>query len=140
MPNNLATIPVYLLFQPATMTSNSHSSDDGASLVAVAGTNSTDADLWNVPDRHSTTHQSSLAFQPDALRMMLNSSNNTGVEMFAPAREPSGWAAKEDWATHQTLLTQLYLYEKRPLKEVMRHMENHHNFRATLVIRAVLFS
>ena len=121
------------------MTSNSHSFDDGASLVAVAGTNSTDADLWNVPDRYSTTHQSSLAFQPDALRMFLKTPNSVGVEMIAPAREPSECPAKEDWARRQTLITQLYLYEKRPLKEVMRHMENHHNFRATLVIRAVPF-
>lgn len=121
------------------MTSNSHSSDDGASVVATTGTNSTVADSWSVPDRNSTTHQSSLAFQPDALRMILKSLNSVGVEMIAPAREPSGWAAKEDWTRHQTLITQLYLYEKKPLKEVMRHMENHHDFKATLVIRTVPF-
>ena len=121
------------------MTSNSHSSDNGASLVAIAGANPTDADSSSAPDHQSTAHHIPLAFQSDALRIMSNSPNEVGVGTNAPARESSKWAAKQDWARHQALIKQLYLYEKKPLKEVMRHMEDQHGFRATLVIRAVPF-
>ena len=121
------------------MTSSTHSSDEGASLVAIAGANPTDADSWSAPDHQSTAHHTPLAFQSDALGMMSNVPNEVGVGTNAPARKPSGWAAKEDWMRHQALIKQLYLYGKKPLKEVMRHMEGQHGFRATLVIRTVLF-
>ena len=116
------------------MTSHSHFSNDGASLVAINGANPTDAYSWSAPD-----HQNPLAFQSDALGMMSNVPNEIGVGTNASAKKLSEWAAKEDWARHQALIKQLYLYEKKPLKEVMRHMEGHHGFRATLVIQTVLF-
>ena len=122
------------------MTSSSHSSDEGASLVAIASANATDADSWIAPDHQSTAHKPPLAFQSDALRMMSNSPNEVGVEMNAPTREPNGWAAKEAWARHQALIKQLYLHEKKSLKKVMKYMEDQHGFKATLVSRVVLFS
>ena len=122
------------------MTSNSHSSDEGAILVAIAGANSTDADSGSVPDHQSGAPQSSLTFQPDALSTTVYFPNNVGAETNAPARKTSGWAAKESWTRHQALIKQLYLHEKKPLKEVMRHMEDQHGFRATSVLHAVLFS
>ena len=70
---------------------------------------------------------------------MSNSPNEVGVGMNAPTREPNGWAAKEAWARHQGLIKQLYLYENKPLKEVMSYMKDQHGFKATLVIRVVLF-
>ena len=121
------------------MTSHSHSSNDGASLVNIAGANATGADSWNAPDHQSTAHQIPLAFQSDPLRMMSDSPNEVGVGMNAPTREPSGWAAKEAWARHQPLIKKLYLYKKKTLKEVMRHMEAQHGFKATLVFVAVPF-
>ena len=121
------------------MTSHSHSSNDGVTLAAIAGANPTDAGSWSAPGHQSTAHQTPLAFQSDALGMMSNVPNEVGVGTNAPARERSGWAAKEDWTRHQALIKQLYLYRKKSLKEVMRHMEGQHGFRATLVIRTVLF-
>ena len=121
------------------MASNLYSSDDGASLVAIAGANPTGADSWSPLDHQSTAHQVPLAFQSDALRMMSNPPNEVGVGTNVPNRVPSGWAAKEAWARHRAVIKQLYLHEKKSLKEVMRHMKDKHGFTATLVFRAVLF-
>ena len=118
------------------MTSNSHSSGNGACLGAIAGANPTDAESSSAPGHQ---HQIPLAFQSDALRMISNSPNEVGVEMNTYTREPNGWAAKEAWARHQALIRQLYLYEKKPLKKVMKYIEDQHSFKATLVIRVVLF-
>lgn len=61
--------------------------------------------------------------------MISKSPNEDGVKMNTYTREPKGWAAKEAWTRHQALIRQLY--EKKPLKEVMRHMADQHGFRAT---------
>ena len=87
----------------------------------------------------STAHQNPLAFQSDALGMMSNVPNEVGVGTNATAGKPSEWAVKDDWARYQALIKQLYLYEKKSLNEVMHHMEDQYGFKATLVIRAVLF-
>ena len=121
------------------MTPNSHTSDDGAFLVATAGANPIDADSWSAPDHQSTAYQTPLAFQSDALGMISKFPDEAGVGMNAYDRDPSGWAAKEDWARHQALIKQLYLYEKKPLKEVMRYMEDQYDFRATSVSMLGLF-
>ncbi|KAM0802989.1 hypothetical protein BDR22DRAFT_961051 [Usnea florida] len=113
------------------MTSNSYSLNDGANLVAIASANPTDAESWSPLDHQSTAHQIPLAFQSDALRMMSNPPNEVGIGLTVPNREPNGWAAKEAWARHRALIKQLYLCEKKPLKEVMRHMKDEHGFRAT---------
>ena len=44
----------------------------------------------------------------------------------------SGWATKEDFIRHQTLIGQLY--QRQTLAEVMRFMAGHHGFRATFVV------
>ena len=97
----------------------------------MAGMNPIHLDSLNFPNHQSVSYQSSPAFQPDALPIPFPSSYHLGGPTMAPVTNPSGWAAKETWVKHQTLIKQLYLYEKKPLKEVMRIMESQHDFRAT---------
>ncbi|CAD6593216.1 MAG: hypothetical protein ASARMPREDX12_006943 [Alectoria sarmentosa] len=52
--------------------------------------------------------------------------------MVTHVTKPNGWAAKPNWARHEALIKQLYLYEKKSLGEVMRIMESQHGFRATV--------
>ncbi|KAK0719347.1 hypothetical protein B0H67DRAFT_642710 [Lasiosphaeris hirsuta] len=41
------------------------------------------------------------------------------------------YASQEDWETHRTTITRLYLYEEMTLKQVRKHMEDTHFFYAT---------
>ena len=50
----------------------------------------------------------------------------------------SGWASKEDWVRHQTLISRLYGTQK--LVEVMNFMASQHGFRATFVFQIVLMT
>ena len=68
----------------------------------------------------------------------LCSSNDVSGPAVTSVTGSNGWAAKESWASHQALIKQLYLYEKKPLAEVIRLMESQHGFKATLVYRAAL--
>ena len=121
------------------MTTNSSYSFNGiGTLVAMAGTNPIYADSLNFPDHPSPITPSSLAFQPDPLAITLNSSHDLAGPTIAPVTKAHGWAAKENWARHQALIKQLYLYEKKPLAEVMRLMESQHDFKATLAHQAAL--
>ena len=49
----------------------------------------------------------------------------------------TGWAAKEEWTKREADIRQLYVHEKKPLKEVKRLMEKRHGFKATSVPCAV---
>ncbi|KAI0521125.1 hypothetical protein F5B22DRAFT_39414 [Xylaria bambusicola] len=44
----------------------------------------------------------------------------------------AGWATPSDWASHRSLITALYIDQNRTLKDIMRIMEEKHNFFATL--------
>jgi len=44
---------------------------------------------------------------------------------------PVGWATAEEWAANRDIITNLYIDEKKKLKEVMRIMRDEHNFHAT---------
>lgn len=68
----------------------------------------------------------------------LCSSNDVSAPAVTSVTRSNGWATKESWASHQARIKQLYLYEKKPLAEVIRLMESQHGFRATLVHRAAL--
>ncbi len=48
----------------------------------------------------------------------------------------NGWASKEDWVRHQTIISRLYRTQK--LVEVMNFMASQHGFRATFVFQTVL--
>ena len=128
-----------LSFQPIAMASKPYSSNELGSLVAMAGANPIHANSLSFPDHQSASYQFAPTFQPDALATTLHFPNDVSAPITAPVTERSGWAARQVWARHQALIKQLYLYEKRPLAEVMRLMESQHGFRATLVFRAVLF-
>ena len=52
-----------------------------------------------------------------------------------PQTNRSGWASKEDWIKHQTLIGQLY--RQQSLAKVMAFMEKEHDFRATFVFQTV---
>jgi hypothetical protein len=52
---------------------------------------------------------------------------------------PSGeqellWATNDDWEWHRPEITSLYRDDNKTLKEVMAHMENRYQFRATSVL------
>lgn len=44
---------------------------------------------------------------------------------------PVGWASAEEWAANRDIITNLYIDEKKKLKEVIRIMRDEHNFHAT---------
>lgn len=47
-------------------------------------------------------------------------------------REPRGrWASHADWDRHRPIITQLYIEEGKPLKEVIDILENDYSFKAT---------
>lgn len=33
-----------------------------------------------------------------------------------------------DWEYHKDTLTNLYVYEKKPIEDIITHMRDHHNF------------
>lgn len=105
----------------------------------MAGMNLVHADLPDFPHHHSAFYQSSQASQPDPVAIPLHSPNDFGGPVTAPITHQSDWAAKEAWAEHQAVIKQLYVYEKKPLPEVMRLMESQHGFRATLTHRALIY-
>lgn len=113
------------------MISQSHLSSEMGTLVAIADASTVHADLPGVPDHQSAASHSFPDFQPDVVPSTLYSSNDAVVPTVA-ATNPNGWAATQSWARHQPLIKQLYLYEKKPLAEVMRIMERQHGFRATV--------
>ena len=90
------------------------------------------------PDHQSASHKSSAAFQSDAMPTTPYPSD-VSASMVTHVTKPNGWAAKPNWARHEAIIKQLYMYEKKSLAEVMRIMESQHGFRATSVIHAVLF-
>ena len=90
------------------------------------------------PDHQSASYPSSAALQLDAMAAPPYPSD-VGALGFTHVTKPNGWAAKSNWAGHEALIKQLYLYEKKPLADVMHIMESQHNFRATSVLHAVLF-
>lgn len=120
------------------MTSRSYSSNEVVPLGAMAGANPIPVESLSFPDHQSASSSSSAAFQPDAMASTLSAFNDVGAPMVTLATKPNGWAAKQHWARHQAFIKQLYLYEKKPLAEVMRIMEIQHDFRATSVLHAVL--
>lgn len=120
------------------MTTNSYSSNEIGTLVAMGGTNPIHADSLNFLDHPSPVISTSPAFQPDPLAITLDSSNDLVGPTIAPVAKAHGWAAKESWSRHQAAIKQLYLYEKKPLAEVMRLMKSQHGFKATLVHQAAL--
>lgn len=113
------------------MISHSHLSSEMGTLAAIADASTVHADLTGVPDHQSASSHSFPDFQPDVVPSTLYSSNDAVVPTVA-ATNPSGWATTQSWARHQPLIKQLYLYEKKPLAEVMRIMERQHGFRATV--------
>lgn len=104
----------------------------------VAGAKPIHVETLRSPDHQSVSYPSSAAFQSDAMATTLYFSNEIGIPIRTPAVNSNGWATKQDWARHQALIKQLYLDEKKPLKEVMRLMRNQHDFKATLVLHAML--
>ena len=67
-----------------------------------------------------------------ATSTMSVSSDVLGALSATPQTKWRGWASKEDWIKHQTLIGQLY--RKQSLAEVMAFMEKEHNFKATFVV------
>ena len=53
------------------------------------------------------------------------------------ASHSTGYAAKEEWTKREADIRQLYVHERKTLKEVKRLMESRHGFRATSVPCAV---
>lgn len=43
----------------------------------------------------------------------------------------SRWSTAEDWECYKSRITQLYLEQDKPLKEVMAIMQRDHGFKAT---------
>lgn len=44
------------------------------------------------------------------------------------------YAAPEDWKAHSDVIQNLYLTQRKPLREVMKIMERKYNFHATSVV------
>lgn len=62
----------------------------------------------------------------------------TSVEEHFPDTSASDrvtWASPADWERQKPLITQLYVDEKRSLKQVMEIMADEHDHNATLVTR-----
>lgn len=49
--------------------------------------------------------------------------------MVPPATKPQYPSSPQDWVKHKSEIVELY--DRNELKDVMLHMEQHHNFRAT---------
>lgn len=120
------------------MTSQSHLTNEVGTLVAMNARNPMHTNSLRFPGNQYASDHMSPAFQPDAFAAPLSPSNDIGALTLAPATDANGWATKQDWARHQTLIKQLYRDEKKPLAKVMRFMESQHGFKATSVIHAVL--
>ena len=117
---------------------SSHVSNNVGTLVQIAGANANYAGSMSFHDHQSAAYRPSSGFQPDASPIMLPSSNDIEAPMNMTASHSTGYAAKEEWTKREADIKQLYVHEKKPLKEVKRLMESRHGFRATLVTRAVL--
>ena len=63
------------------------------------------------------------------------SPNVFGALLATSQTNRNGWASKDDWIKHQTLIGQLY--RQQSLAEVMAFMEKEHSFRATFVLQTV---
>ena len=120
------------------MENNSHVSNNVSTLIQIAGTDANYAGPMTFHDHQPTAYQPTSGFQPDASAVMLSSSNDIEAPMNMTAANSTGWAAKEEWTKHEADIKQLYVHEKKTLKEVKRLMESRHGFRATSVPRAVL--
>lgn len=89
----------------------------------------------NFLDHGFTTYSSSALLQhgPSASA----SPNDIVTSTAAHVASSVGYATKDDWGKHKTLIKRLYVNENNTLARVMRVMENQHNFRATLVSPAI---
>lgn len=121
-----------------TMENNSHVSNNVSTLIQIAGTDANNAGPITFHDHQPAAYQPTSGFQPDASAVMLSSSNDIEAPINMTAANFTGWAAKEEWTKHEADIKQLYVHEKKSLKEVKRLMESRHGFRATSVPRAVL--
>ena len=110
---------------------DSHISDNVGTLVQIASADATYTGPMSFHNHRPAAYQSSSGFQSDASTLMLPSSNDIELPMNMTASHSTGWAAKEEWTKHEADIKQLYVHEKKPLKEVKSLMESQHGFRAT---------
>ena len=115
------------------MEHSSYVSKNIETLMQIAGTNANYAGPMSFRDHQSAAYQPSSDFQPDALAIMLPFSDEIEPPMNLTASHSTGWAAKEEWTKRKADIKQLYVHEKKTLKEVKRLMEIRYGFKATSV-------
>ena len=112
---------------------SSHVSENVGTLVQSTGANASYAGPMSFHDHQPAPCQASSGFQPDASAIMLPSSSDIDAPMNTAAANSASWAAKEEWTKREADIKQLYVHEKKTLKEVKRLMESRYGFRATSV-------
>ena len=99
--------------------------------MQIASADATYTGPMSFHNHRPAAYQPSSGFQPDASTLTLPSSNYIEPPRDMTASHSTGWATKEEWTKHKADIKQLYVHEKKPLKEVKRLMESRHGFRAT---------
>ena len=112
---------------------SSHVSKNVGTLVPTAGANANYAGPMKFSERQPCAYQASAGFQPDMSAVVLPFFDGVDAPMNSAAVKSTGWAAKEEWIKRQAEIKQLYVHEKKTLKEVKRLMESRHGFKATSV-------
>ena len=110
-----------------------HVSDNVGTLVQTAAAMASYAGPMSFHDQQPAAYHPTSDFRPEASAIMVPSSNDTEAPMNMTASYPTGWATKEEWTKREADIKQLYVHEKKKLKEVKRLMESRYGFRATSV-------
>ena len=113
------------------MEHNLHVSNNVGSLVQIAGANASYACPTSFLEHQPCAYNPCLGFQPGKSAVVLPFSNDVEAPMNTAVANSTGWAAKEEWTKREADIRQLYVHEKKKLKEVKRLMETRHGFRAT---------
>ena len=110
-----------------------HPSNNVRTLVrnAGAGASVNYSGPMSFLEHQPCAYQSSSGFQSDASAVVLPFFNDVEAPMNTAVANSTGWAAKEEWTKREADIRQLYVHEKKTLKEVKRLMETRHGFRAT---------
>ena len=112
---------------------SSHVSNNVGTLVQLTGANANYAGPMKFSEHQPCPYQPSAGFQPDMSAVVLPFLNSVEAPMNTAAANSTGWAAKEEWNKRAAEIKQLYVNEKKTLKEVKRLMESRHGFKATSV-------
>lgn len=126
-----------IIRQLVTMEDSSHVSHSVGTLVQPPGATAHYAGLTILHDQQPVAYHPDSDTQPEVSAIMVPSFNDVKAPLNMTASHSTGWATKEEWTKRKTDIKQLYVYEKKKLKEVKHLMESRYGFRATSVPCAI---